>query len=470
MSALLPARLDLASLRSVRSALVVGMGRSGQEAARLLVQLGVPAVTCTDLRADAAVVPGTAQLYGGHAREDFLDKDLVVVSPGVPGDLPHLEVATARGVCVVGELGLAAAVLHDAALPGGPPPLVAVTGTNGKSTTVHLAGQLLEQAGKRPFVGGNLGAPLSLAAQALLRGDTLYDCIVAEVSSYQLERPGPLHPVAAVALNLSPDHLARHGDMQTYAAAKLALFQRQGPQDLAILPDDDPWLPHAAVLRRPRPPRLLSLGGAPGVVASGTSLLFEGTGSDGALDLRRYPLRGAHMALNLGAAVLLTQPLGVTLDRIDVAALRPLPHRMEPVQSSDGRQWFNDSKATNVDAARVGLCAAPRGATALLGGAGKAGADYTDLVPALRANAARVLAFGAAGPEIVRAIGPLLPEIEVVATPSLAHAVAAARHRAEPGSAIVLCPACASFDEFDNFEHRGDVFRALAAAPPEESP
>lgn len=470
MSPLVPARLDLASLRSVSNALVVGMGRSGQEAARLLLALGVDAVTCTDLRSDAPKVDGTTALYGGHTRSDFLGRDLIVVSPGVPGDLSHLEAATGHGIPVVGELGLAAAVLQDPSLPGGARPLVAVTGTNGKSTTVHLAGQLLEQAGRRPFVGGNLGAPLSLAALGILDGTLDCDCVVAEVSSYQLERPGPLRPQAAVVLNLTPDHLARHGDLQTYAAAKLALFQHQQEEDLAVLPVDDPWLPRTAVERRPRVPQLRFLGSVPGVLASPDRLVFEGTLDDGELSLAGYGLRGAHMALNLGAALLLTQTLGVAHAAIDVSALQPLPHRMEPVPSRDGRTWLNDSKATNVDAARVGIAAAPAGCTLLLGGKGKSGADYTALVPGIRARVGRVVAFGATGAEIAATLAPLLPDRPVLSRATLGAAVDEAAALTPQGAAILLCPACASFDEFQNFEHRGDVFRTLAAAAPEASP
>jgi UDP-N-acetylmuramoylalanine--D-glutamate ligase len=176
------------------------------------------------------------------------------------------------------------------------------------------------------------------------------------------------------------------------------------------------------------------------------------------------------MALNLGAAILLTQPLGVSHTRINVGALEALPHRMEPVPSADGRTWLNDSKATNVDAARVGIAAAPRGCTLLLGGKGKDGADYTALAPAIRAQADRVVVFGATGNEIAAALRPLLPSGSVEVRSSLLEAVAEATIQTPAGRAILLCPACASFDEFQNFEHRGDVFRTLAAAAPEASP
>lgn len=456
---LLAHHLDLPTLRGLSRALVVGMGRSGQEAARLLLALGLDAVACTDSRADAVHIAGTRALYGGHDRSDFLDTDLVVVSPGVPGDLVHLEAASAHGVPVIGELGLAAAVLQSPELPGGPLPMVAVTGTNGKSSTTFLLGQLLEQAGRRPFVGGNLGAPLSLAARSRLDGDLRHDCAVVEVSSYQLERPGPFHPVAGAVLNLSPDHLARHGDMATYASTKLDLFGRMTPEDRALLPADDPWLPRTALAWRKAPPPVLAVGAHPGVTVEGDRLVFSGTDDDGALSLVGFGLPGGHNRLNLAAALLLGQRLGLDRAAVDLAALRPLPHRMEPIETDDGRTWINDSKATNVDAARAGLAGAPAGAVVLLGGAGKAGADYGVLAQLLT-DAGAVICFGATGPAIaqdLRAAG-----LQPLTAPTLADAVARARAFSAPGDAVLLCPACASFDEFDNFEHRGRVFADLA--------
>ena len=385
----------------------------------------------------------------------------MVVSPGVPGEMAHLQSAEARGIPVIGELGLAAAVLQSADGAGGPLPMVAVTGTNGKSSTTWLLGQLLEQAGRRPFVGGNLGSPLSLEARARLTGDLHHDCAVVEVSSYQLERPGPFHPRSGVVLNLTPDHLARHGDMAVYASVKLNLFLRMTPDDRAVLPLDDVWLPRTALSWRKAAPPVLALGGHPGVIDHGDRLVFGGTDDDGELDLSAFTLPGAHNRTNLAAALLVGQGLGLDRSRIDLGALRPLPHRMEPIATDDGRRWINDSKATNVDAARAGLTDLPPGAVVLLGGAGKAGADYASLAPLL-APAGGVICFGGSGPDIQAALHAARPTLPIHAAAALSGAVAQARALSAPGDIILLCPACASFDEFDHFEHRGQVFADLA--------
>jgi UDP-N-acetylmuramoylalanine--D-glutamate ligase len=461
MSLPTPSRLDLTALRTAQRALVVGMGRSGQEATRLLQKIGVADISCTDLNPNAVLLPGTTAIYGEHRRPDFTKTDLVVVSPGVPGDMSHIEAAEAQGVPVVGELGLAAAVLQSANLPGGPLPMVGITGTNGKSSTCWLLGQLLTQSGKRPFVGGNLGSPLSLAAMARLDGDLRHECAVVEVSSYQLERPGPFHPVSATVMNLTPDHLARHGDMNTYASTKLTIFLRMGPTDRALLPASHPWLPRTAMSWKRQAPPVLALGAAPGVRVEGENIIFEGTDDDGVLSIAGYPMPGTHNRLNLATALLLAQPLGLVRDRIDVASLRSLPHRMQPIPTTDGRIWINDSKATNVDAACAGIDGIRPGAVILLGGAGKVDADYRLLAGPLR-RAALVICFGKSGPEISHTLMAELADTPVIGVAALADATALARDRSQKGSVIVLCPACASFDEFDNYEHRGRVFADLA--------
>jgi UDP-N-acetylmuramoylalanine--D-glutamate ligase len=420
-----------------RRVLVVGMGRSGVAAARLALQAGA-IVTCTDQRGEAEPVEGAKLVYGRHDEADFRRAQLVIVSPGVPASHPLLAIARSSGADVVGELGFAFDRLHV--------PVLAVTGTNGKSTTTFLLGQLLAQAGHRPFVGGNLGTPLSLAV------DGNHTIAAVEVSSYQLELPGRFHPRAAAILNLQPDHLGRHGDLATYAAAKCRIFARMTPEDLAVVGPSRPGVPWPLDgLQAP----LRYLGREPGVIVSDRALTFSGTPDDGDLDLASFPLLGRHNADNLGAAMLVAMHAGVRRDQVRLAELRGLPHRLELVVDGPVR-FIDDSKATNVDAALVGIGAVSGGpgtTVVLLGGEGKDGADYTRLASVLRG--ARVVCFGASGPEIARA----LPATVVR---GLEEAVRAARTLAEPRGTVLLSPACASFDEFENFEDRGKHFRAWA--------
>ncbi len=436
--------LDLAGKRVT----VVGMARSGVAAARLALREGA-VVTCTDRRADAPVVEGAHCVYGHHRREDFTGADLVVVSPGVPAAQADVAAAVAAGVQVVGELAFAAAQI-DA-------PVLAVTGTNGKSTTTHLLGQILQHAGKRVFVGGNLGVPLSEAVGSAI------DVAVVEVSSYQMELPGTFRPHAAVVLNLTPDHLERHGDMETYAAHKCRVFARMLPDDVAIVPAGEPRLLRLADAL---PGTRFYLGSAPGVRLEGDMLVLEGTANDvRTLPLAPFRLPGRHNRENLAAAVLLAVTgAGVAPETIDLGALTGLPHRMEPVAVRAGVTWVNDSKATNVDSTLVALESVDLPRThVLLGGQGKAGAPYTLLAEGLR-RAASVTCFGASGAEIARALAH--EDVVTTTVASLEDAVARAAALGRHGQSVLLSPACASFDAFSDFEHRGRTFRTLAEALP----
>lgn len=432
-----------------RRVLVVGMAASGRAAARLARTAGAR-VHLTDQRPDAPAEPGCTTTFGRHDPQDFASADLIVVSPGVPAAHPALREAAAAGREIVGELGFAAGFVQGFGVP-----VLGITGTNGKSSTTHFTGELLSAAGRTAFVGGNLGTPLSVLAQALLEGAPPPDAAVVEVSSYQLELPGPFAPRAAVVLNLTPDHLARHGTMENYGATKLRIFGRMGPGDSAILPPAHPHLPFAAV---PAGAARLVLGGAPGAQWDGDTLWLAGTADDGPVPCAGFGLPGAHNRENLAAAILLAVQGGLSRAALRPEALTALPHRMEAVRATDGVLWINDSKATNVDAALVGYAGVEAPCIALLGGLGKEGADYAPLRPLLAARARLVITFGASGPVIAEALAGL----PLVAAAGLREAVRAARTAARPGDTIVLSPACASFDEFRSFEHRGDVFRALA--------
>ncbi len=432
---------------------VLGMARSGVAAAELALALG-HTVTTTDQRADAPTVDGARAAHGPHSLSDFTWADRVVVSPGVPPRVAPVQAALAAGRDVVGELGFAFEVVEAHGVP-----VLAVTGTNGKSSTVWFLDALLRAAGLRTWVGGNLGEPFSRLALSLVRGEDAPDVAIVEVSSYQLELPGRFRPDAAAVLNLTPDHLARHGTMAEYGRTKLRIFARMGPEGVAVLPLAAPLLPAAGI----RPP-VWHHDGWPGVRTIGETLVLQGTRDDGPLSLVGFALPGAHNRQNLAAAALLAQAVGVGRDRLRPAAVTALPHRMAPVPSADGIRWLNDSKATNVDAALVGIRGAGERQICLLGGEGKDGADYGALVPALRQQARRVICFGAAGAAIARALTvALVPDVPVEVVPGLGAAVAAARSHARPGDTVLLSPACASFDEFRDFAHRGEVFAALVA-------
>lgn len=422
-----------------RPLLVVGMARSGVAAARLALAQG-HRVVCTDRRADAPVVPGTEAVYGQHRREDFVGAARIVVSPGVPAAMPELVAAREAGVDVVGELGFAAEALSC--------PILAVSGTNGKSTTTHLLAQLCANAGLRTFEGGNIGRPLSEAAG----GE--WDVAVVEVSSYQMELPGRFRPRAAAILNLTPDHLERHGTMENYGAHKCRLFARMGPDDAAIVPAADARLRRLAA---DLPGQRFLLGGHPGVTLEGDTLRLSGVHDPGPVSLAGFSLPGRHNLDNVAAAVLLAVCGGLWRHELDVARLVGLPHRMERVHEADGVTWIDDSKATNVDSALACYDGFPGPFVALLGGKGKAGAQYDALVEPLR-RARHILAFGAEGPAIQAALARA--EVHAERVPTLEAAVPRARELARPGDTVLLSPACASFDEFADFEDRGRKFRA----------
>lgn len=434
--------MDLAGKRI----LVVGMARSGVAAAELAVRLGAE-VTCTDLRPDAPIVAGTRAAYGPHQRSDFLGADLIVVSPGVPARQPDLQAAIAAGVEVVGELAFAAA--HFGA------PILAISGTNGKSTTTHLLGQLCERAGLRTFTGGNLGQPLSTGV------GTGAEIGVVEVSSYQMELPGggPLipgfRPRAAAILNLTPDHLERHGSMESYAEHKCRMFARMGPECSAILPWGEARLTRLA---SELPGTRMWLEGSPGVAIHPDHLELTGVHDPGIVSLEGYSLPGAHNRQNIACAVLLAVCGGLWRAQLQVAGLTGLAHRMEVVGIRRGVTWVNDSKATNVDAALAAVVGMAPSTWVLLGGKGKDGASYDPLVDPLRA-ARGVVCFGATGPMIadVLAAGGVHARRVV----SLDDAVALLATLAAPGDTVLLSPACASFDAFTDFEHRGRHFGAL---------
>lgn len=440
---------------------VFGLGKSGRAAIRLLRREGAE-ITAVDQASAADLGEAAAQLereqirlcLGGDDVEGVLRAaDLLVVSPGVPLALPAIESARSANVPVWGEVELAWRFLPTA-------PLVGITGTNGKSTTTALCGALFQAGGRRAFVGGNLGAPLSEAALA----EEPFDAYVVELSSFQLEGADTLRCNGAAVLNLTPDHVDRYASHVAYGAAKARIFRNQREGDFAVVNADDPAVMalagaatvplHGFTLKGDAPRELAGC-----AVAEADGFRLEAGGAPEPFRINNRALRGAHNLQNAMAAALLARNCGVVAEAIQLGLDRypGLPHRLESVATIDGVEWVNDSKATNVDSSLVALKAFDGNVWLILGGKGK-GAPYAPLVEAARGKVKGVLTIGADGPTIERAFHGQIP---VYSCGTLEGAVDGARELAQPGDVILLSPACASFDQFRNFEHRGETFKTL---------
>ncbi len=453
------------SLRG-RRALVVGLGKSGVAAARLLAREGAQ-VALADGKSEAELASqllalkafAPALFLGGIRAEAFVDRDLVVVSPGVPLALPSLHEAKQRGVEVIGEVELASRFITE--------PIVGITGTNGKSTTTALTAHLLATAGKRIFAGGNLGTPLS---QRVLDGGEL-DVSVCELSSFQLESIASLRCQAAAVLNVTPDHLDRYTSIESYAAAKARIFEGQRDGDLAALNLADAHVrampTRAGVERTYFDPRVSSSGKTDGAASADAPIALRTAARTlsvrgASYELRARTLRGAHNAENALAALLLAHRFGADRDSLQrgLDSYPGLPHRLEPVLEADGIEWLNDSKATNVDSVEKSLSAFEAdGAKVIiiLGGRGK-GAPYAPLRPLFANRVKALLTIGEDAPRIGEELGDLAP---LHLCGDLRGAVAKARTLARRGDTVLLSPACASYDQFKNFEERGAQFKQL---------
>ena len=450
-------------LPEISRALVVGLARSGRAAVDVLVARGVE-VVANDASPAGEIEPpapreGLRVVLGGHP-ESVLDRvQLVVVSPGVPRTLPLLDAARARALPVVSEVEVASRLL--------PGPVVAVTGTNGKSTTTSLAAALLAAAGRDAVACGNLGTPwISYAAPGA--GEVPPGRVwVVELSSYQLEGIRAFSPDVAVHLNLTPDHLDRYRSLDDYGAAKARIFENQREAQVAILNADDPLVARIS----PRARRLDFSRRDPvplGAFLAGDELLVDVVGKGPRPFARRgdLGLPGAHNTENALAALAATAPFGLEPEQAVRAlrAFRGLPHRTVLVRVRGGVSWYNDSKGTNVDATLRSLEGFPDGRVfAILGGKDK-GDDFGRLAPLLAARARKALLVGASEEAIARALRDCVP---VSRCGTLERAVEEAAREAVAGDVVLLSPACASFDQFRNFEHRGEVFEALVRALPD---
>ncbi len=455
---------------SGRKVLVVGLAKSGVAAAKLCARQGAK-VTATDRRAATELgqavhelaAAGVSFALGGHDERDFTSADLVVVSPGVPLALPEIQEARRQGVPIMAEVELAWRFCAST-------PLVGITGTNGKSTTTALAGALFRQD-RRAFVGGNLGTPL---CDYVLSG-RLCDVLVAELSSFQLEGIERLRPAVGVVLNVTPDHLDRYTGVDGYAAAKARLFMNQQGGDFAVANARDPRTVAMAGASRAE---LYTIGfGGPTartVRDDGEVLVFTSAAGDEERYLvRTRALRGRHNRENAMAAVACARLLGVPGPAVQLGLdeFPGLPHRLELVTERGGVEWVNDSKATNVDSTQVGLAAFASGTPSviiIMGGRGKR-APYVPLRALFPGRVKALITIGDDAPSIERELGDLCPTERCGDLPG---AVRRADQLAAPGDVVLLSPACASYDQFRNYEERGEAFRRLVAsiAPASPSP
>ena len=441
-----------------KKVLVVGLGKSGLAAALFLRRRGAQ-VTVSDVRSAEALAKDIPALLeegimveaGGHGLLTFRRQDLIVVSPGVPLDTPELVQVKSFGLPVIGELELAGRFLKGKT--------VAITGSNGKTTTTSLLGEILKVAGLPTLVGGNIGVPVV----SLIDESTDETWSVLEVSSFQLESTVRFHPQIAVILNITPDHLDRHGTFENYALAKERIFAAEDGNDSLVLNADNvraaqaaahsaahvywfsvehpveqgAWLEHGFVVYR--------------ATADGTT--------EQIMPLSGIPLKGAHNVENVLAAVVAARLAGVPAEAIRRAVedFRAVEHRLEYVATLNGIEFYNDSKATNVDATAKAVAAFSKGVHLILGGKDK-NSDYTQLAQLLRERVCAVYTIGAAAAKIE---SHLRGVVSIHSCATLDKAVAAAAAAAHPGDVVLLAPACSSFDQFENYEHRGRVFKEL---------
>jgi UDP-N-acetylmuramoylalanine--D-glutamate ligase len=441
-----------------KKVLVVGLGKSGLAAALFLRRRGAQ-VTVSDVRSAEALAKDIPALLeegimvetGGHGLLTFRRQDLIVVSPGVPLNTPELAQVKSFGLPVIGELELAARFLKGK--------ILAITGSNGKTTTTALVGEILEKAGFPTLVGGNIGVPVV----ALIDHSTDETWSVLEVSSFQLESTQQFHPAIAVILNITPDHLDRHGSFENYALAKERIFASQDERDSVVLNADNARAAQAAA----RSFAKVFFFSVEHSVMQGAwvedGFVLYRAGKDQQIErimpLSSIPLKGAHNVENVLAAVSAARQAGAPAEAVREAIekFQAVEHRLEFVAKINGVEFYNDSKATNVDATAKAVASFSGGIHLILGGKDK-NSDYTQLSELLRARVRSVYTIGSAAAKIE---GELRGVVPILSCETLDNAVSAAGSAARPGEVVLLAPACSSFDQFENYEQRGRVFKEL---------
>jgi UDP-N-acetylmuramoylalanine--D-glutamate ligase len=438
-----------------KKVLVVGLARTGRECARFLVTQGAN-VLISDRRAEEELKDEIAELagmpvrylLGGEDRTWLEGVDAVVPSPGVPAENALVQEARARGIEILSEIELAYRFLHM--------PLVAITGTNGKSTTTTLLAEILKANNTKAFAGGNIGAPLI----GFVAGE--WDWGVVEISSFQLDWVEQFRPRIAVLLNLTEDHLDRYPDFDAYCRAKARIFQAQAQSDTAVLNRDDSrvW-----AVRERIQARVLSFGFSEvneGTFAAGSEIIWRDGSKEERFSLSQVKIQGVHNIENMMAAIAAAKAIGIAAPVIQKAleAFPGLEHRLEFVREKSGVRYYNDSKGTNVGALMRSLASFSQPVILIAGGVDKGG-DYTVLRDGIRRRVKRLVLFGAAREIIAKALGHLT---ETVIVDDLPAAVNDASEHAQPGDVVLLSPACSSFDMFRDYAERGRVFKSLVQA------
>jgi UDP-N-acetylmuramoylalanine--D-glutamate ligase len=435
--------------------LVVGLARTGVATALFCAGHNAT-VTATETRVESELGDAPAKLraagvtleLGGHTEKTFLAQDLIIPSPGVPADDAFLLLVRSKGITIWSEIELAYRFLEGK--------LIGITGSNGKTTTTTLVHHILKAAAMRACLAGNVGTPLISEVEKMDAGSLA----VAELSSFQLELIEKFRPNIGALLNLTPDHLDRHKTMEAYAAAKARIFENQTELDAAILNADDA----ASAKYAPKKPQVFWFSRknqvTHGACLHGEELVVVHDGKqEQVMKAREIPLAGAHNLENVLAAVIIARLAGVDAATIAkaVKSFGGVEHRLEFVAHIHGVRYYNDSKATNVDATLKALDAFPGRILVILGGKDK-GSDYTVLQNPLRERAILALLIGAAADKIEKQIAG---SVAIERAGTLERAVEAASMAARSGDVVLLAPACASFDQFENYEQRGRVFKQL---------
>ena len=435
---------------------VVGLGISGLWTARTLAGKGLD-ITVSEAGPESDLDPdicgeirelGIKLETGGHSTEAFFEADMIIISPGVPHDMALLCAARDKGTRVIGELEFASRLIDT--------PIIAVTGTNGKTTVTSALGHIFQNAGFDVFVGGNIGTPLV----AYAAGEKKADYAIVEVSSFQLDTIETFCPLVSIILNISPDHLDRYSGYEDYVQSKLKIFKNQKAGQYIILNDDDIKL---AAVRPHAGPTVYRYGlkekeGRHAVIKNSEISTCLKPSEPDSLDYTSYRLPGRHNLENLLAIVLGARAVGVSPSVIQksIKTMEGLPHRVEYVRELNGITFYNDSKATNVDAAVKAVASFDRPVILIAGGRHK-GADYTALVKAARVNVKKAIFLGEAKDLLMEAFEGILP---VALAGDMDDAASMAFDSAVKGDVVLLAPACSSFDMFSDYGHRGRVFKS----------